>query len=157
MFICFFSLSSSMTGNLYEQAKEISVMRSIGFTKYIIMKLFVYEAFILVISSSFSGVVIGTWVGWGITVQRSMFVGMPTPLTFPKNEFIFILSASVICAFLSTYGPSKNLMARSIPDIARFNWKNKMPIYCNFYLQHGNTKVITLRTCIYEFLSNVFS
>lgn len=68
MFICFFSLSSSMTGNLYEQVKEISVMRSIGFTKRIIMKLFIYEAFILVLSSSFSGVVIGTWVGWGITL-----------------------------------------------------------------------------------------
>ena len=68
MFICFFSLSSSMTGNLYEQVKEISVMRSIGFTKGIIMKLFIYEAFILVLSSSFSGVVIGTWVGWGITL-----------------------------------------------------------------------------------------
>jgi len=68
MFICFFSLSSSMTGNLYEQVKEISVMRSIGFTKGIITRLYMYEAFILVISSSFSGVVIGTWVGWGITV-----------------------------------------------------------------------------------------
>ena len=120
MFICFFSLSSSMTGNLYEQVKEISVLRSIGVPKQNIMKLFIYEAFILVLSSSFSGVIIGTWVGWGITLQRSMFVGMPTPLTFPKNEFIFILSASIACAFLSTYGPSKNLMKMSIPDIARF-------------------------------------
>ena len=119
MFICFFSLSSSMTGNLYEQVKEISVMRSIGFTKGIIMKLFIYEAFVLVVSSSFSGVIIGTFVGWGITLQRSMFVGMPTPLNFPKNEFIFILTDSVICSFLSTYGPSKNLMAKSIPDISR--------------------------------------
>ena len=120
MFICFFSLSSSMTGNLYEQVKEISVLRSIGVPKANIMKLFIYEAFILVLSSSFSGVIIGTWVGWGITLQRSMFVGMPTPLTFPKNEFIFILSASIACAFLSTYGPSICLMKMSIPDIARF-------------------------------------
>lgn len=119
LFICFFSLSSSMTGNLYEHVKEISVMRSIGFTKGIITKLFIYEAFILVLSSSFSGVMIGTWVGWGITLQRSMFVGMPTPLTFPTNEFLFILAASVVCSFLSTYGPAKNLMANSIPDISR--------------------------------------
>jgi ABC-type lipoprotein release transport system permease subunit len=119
MFICFFSLSSSMSGNLYEQVKEISVMRSIGFTKRIIMKLYIYEAFILVISGSFSGVLIGTCVGWSISVQRSMFVGMPTPLTFPFKEFFFILTVSIICAFLSTYGPSKNLMNRSIPDIAR--------------------------------------
>ena len=119
MFICFFSLSSSMTGNLYEQVKEISVMRSVGFTKGIIIKLFVYEAFILVMSSSFSGVVIGTVVGWTITLQRSMFIGMPTPLTFPQSEFVFILTASMICAFLSTYSPSKSLLAKSIPDIAR--------------------------------------
>lgn len=119
MFICFFSLSSSMTGNLYEQVKEISVMRSIGFPKGVIMKLFVYEAFILVVSASFSGVVIGTLVGWGMTLLRSMFVGMPTPLTFPQNEFVFILTTSIICAFLSTYSPSKALMAKSIPDIAR--------------------------------------
>lgn len=32
MFLCFFSLSSSMTANLYEQTKEIGVMRAIGFT-----------------------------------------------------------------------------------------------------------------------------
>ena len=119
MFICFFSLSSSMTGNLYEQVKEISVMRAIGFSKAVIMKLFVYEAFILVVSSSFSGVWIGTAVGWGMTLLRSLMIGMPTPLTFPKNEFVFILTASIICAFFSTYSPSKALMAKSIPDIAR--------------------------------------
>ena len=119
MFICFFSLSSSMTGNLYEQCKEISVMRAIGFTKGVITKLFIYEAFILVLSSSFSGVAIGTCVGWSITMQRSMFVGMPTPLTFPQNEFFFIVTVSIICAFLSTYRPSTNLMKFSIPDIAR--------------------------------------
>jgi len=33
MFLCFFSLSSSMTANLYEQSKEIGVMRAIGMKK----------------------------------------------------------------------------------------------------------------------------
>ena len=120
MFICFFSLSSSMTGNLYEQVKEISVMRSIGFEKRLVTKLFIYEAFILVLSSSFSGVVIGTFLGWGISLQRSLFVGIPAPLTFPQSEFIFISVASILCAFLSTHNPVKMLMAKSIPDIARF-------------------------------------
>lgn len=119
MFICFFSLSSSMTGNLYEQVKEISVLRAIGCTRGVIMKLFMYEAFILVLSSSFSGVVIGTLVGWSITLQRSIFIGMPTPLTFPQYEFVFIVSSSILCAFLATYSPSRQIMQHSIPDIAR--------------------------------------
>jgi ABC-type antimicrobial peptide transport system permease subunit len=56
-----------MTGNLYEQCKEISVMRAIGCTKSVITKLYIYEAFILVVASSFSGVIIGTIVGWSIS------------------------------------------------------------------------------------------
>lgn len=31
MFLCFFSLSASMSANLYEQSKEIGVLRAIGF------------------------------------------------------------------------------------------------------------------------------
>lgn len=56
-----------MTGNLYEQCKEISVMRAIGFTKTVITKLYVYEAFVLVVASSCSGVMIGTITGWSIS------------------------------------------------------------------------------------------
>jgi hypothetical protein len=67
MFICFFSLSSSMSGNLYEQCKDIAVMRSIGFTKNIITKLYIYEAFILVVASSISGVGIGAIAGYSIS------------------------------------------------------------------------------------------
>ena len=67
MFLCFFSLSSSMTGNLYEQCKDIAVMRSIGFTKSIITKLYIYEAFILVAAASISGVQIGAIAGYSIS------------------------------------------------------------------------------------------
>lgn len=31
MFLCFFSLSSSMSANLYEQCKELGILRAIGF------------------------------------------------------------------------------------------------------------------------------
>ena len=34
MFLCFFSLSASMSANLYEQTKEIGVLRSIGLTSF---------------------------------------------------------------------------------------------------------------------------
>ena len=54
-----------------------------------------------------------------------MFVGMTTPLIFPLREFFFVLSASIVCAFLSTYSPSRILMKKSIPDIGRsLQWKN---------------------------------
>jgi len=94
-------------------------MRSIGFTKDIITKLYIYEAFILVVASSISGVVIGSCVGWSISFQRAMFVNMPTPFVFPFREFIFVSFVSIFCAFFSTYSPSRQLMTKSIPDIAK--------------------------------------
>ncbi len=121
MFICFFSLSSSMTGNLFEQCKEISVMRAIGCTKNTITKLYIYEAFILVVASSFSGVCIGTIVGWSISFQRSMFINLPTPFLFPWKEFCFIFTVSILCAIFSTLSPSRQLMSKSIPEISKHN------------------------------------
>ena len=47
MFLCFFSLCASMTANLYEQKKEVGVLRAIGFTKYRVRMLYFYEALIL--------------------------------------------------------------------------------------------------------------
>ena len=33
-YLCFFSLSASVSANLYEKKKELSVIRATGFTKY---------------------------------------------------------------------------------------------------------------------------
>ena len=83
MFICFFSLSSSMLGNLYEQCKEISVMRAIGFSKDKITKLYVYEAFILVIASSINGstnVVVASGAAISLAVGAPIVI-KPAPAT----------------------------------------------------------------------------
>ena len=64
MFLCFFSLSASMSANLYDQTKEIGIMRAMGVTKMRIKLLYFYEALILVFSASILGVLIGVTVGW---------------------------------------------------------------------------------------------
>ena len=67
MFLCFFSLSASMSANLYQQSKEIGIMRAIGMSKSEVLRIFIYEAFILVISSAVQGIAIGLIIGWLIT------------------------------------------------------------------------------------------
>ena len=69
MFLCFFSLSASMSANLYEQTKEIGILRSIGFTNIRIKLLYFYEALILVFTSSILGVLIGVMVGMTMALQ----------------------------------------------------------------------------------------
>ena len=72
MGLCFFSLSSSMSANLMEQVKEISVLRAIGNTKTMITLLFMYEAFVLVLSSSMIGMIVGFAIGYTMALQQTL-------------------------------------------------------------------------------------
>ena len=83
MFLCFFSLSSSMSANLYDQTKEIGILRALGYTRFRLVLLYVYEAFILVIASSFLGLMVGTIAAFTMVLQYSEFVGSPPVMYFP--------------------------------------------------------------------------
>ena len=48
MFMSFFSLSASMSANLYGQTKEIGILRSIGLTNWQVSRIYFYEAIIVV-------------------------------------------------------------------------------------------------------------
>ena len=64
MFLCFFALSANMTGNLYQQTKEIGVLRSMGVRKIRIKLLYFYESMVLVLASCLNGLLIGMLVGY---------------------------------------------------------------------------------------------
>ncbi len=83
MLICFFSLSSSMSANLYESSKELAILRATGLTCAQIEKIYIYEAFVLVMSSCVLGVLIGTVVGFTMTLQLMLFVEIPLIFYFP--------------------------------------------------------------------------
>jgi ABC-type antimicrobial peptide transport system permease subunit len=56
MVAAFFSLNSSMLTNISEQTKEVGILRAVGLTKAAIFRLYIYEAFILIIGASLLGV-----------------------------------------------------------------------------------------------------
>ena len=64
MFLCFFSLTASMSANLFEASKEIGILRAMGVTKGRIRMLYFYEALLLVNASCLLGIFIGTLVGY---------------------------------------------------------------------------------------------
>eukprot|EP00948_MAST-09A_sp_MAST-9A-sp1_P003404 g3404.t1 len=73
MTLCFFSLVASMIKNIRDQHKEIGILRSLGLTKNQLVRVYVYEAFVITASSSLFGVVVGTIVAWTFTMQRNLF------------------------------------------------------------------------------------
>jgi ABC-type antimicrobial peptide transport system permease subunit len=55
-----------------EQVKEISVLRAIGNSKFTIVRLYVYEAFVLVLSSSVIGLFVGFAIGYTMALQQTL-------------------------------------------------------------------------------------
>lgn len=119
MFLCFFSLSASMTANLYEQKKEVGVLRAMGFSKYRVRMLYFYEALILVLSSCILGVLIGVAVGYTVLLQFNLFLNANVAAFFPWGQFVLVMILSLVCAFLSTWGPATKLTNRQIASIFR--------------------------------------
>ena len=108
-----------MGANLYEQSKEIAILRSIGFTRVRIWLIYFYEAILVVFSACLFGIVVGVLVGLTMVLQQDIFLHQPFDFYFPWRQTIEILLISVICALLSTLGPAYKLTRMPISQIFR--------------------------------------
>jgi ABC-type antimicrobial peptide transport system permease subunit len=115
MTICFFALLSSMSTNVLEQSKEIGILRSIGMHKFPIYRLYTWEAFVLVISASLLGVIVGTVVAYSMMLQNSLLTQVPLKFEFPVFQLATVLVVSMICSVLASYGPIAYLL--NLPSI----------------------------------------
>ena len=119
MFLCFFSLTASMSANLYDQSKEVGILRAIGVTKGRIRILFFYEALILVFASCILGIFIGMIVGYTMVLQQNLFLQTADVYFFPWQQTLEILALSIVCSFLATFGPASQLVANQIASLFR--------------------------------------
>jgi len=119
MFMCFFALSANMSANLWNQSKEIGVLRAMGFTSWRIKMLYFYEATVLVLASCMMGIIVGCFVAYTFILQQSLVLQVPTSFFFPWQQFLIVFVASFICAIFSTFGPVGMLTKLPISQIFR--------------------------------------
>jgi putative ABC transport system permease protein len=108
-----------MSANLFEQSKEIGILRSLGVTTRQTYRLYFYEALILVFSGALLGTSIGTFLSFTMTLQYSSFVGMPTAFYFPIWHLLLIFLTSLLCALLSTFAPARSILQRPVAATLR--------------------------------------
>jgi ABC-type antimicrobial peptide transport system permease subunit len=108
-----------MSANLFESAKELGVLRSIGITTTRIKVLYFYEAFLMVLASCVLGTLIGSSVGYVVCIQQNLFTVNKNHFVFPTEQLFVILACSLLCAFLSTYGPTSHLTKKQISEMFR--------------------------------------
>jgi ABC-type antimicrobial peptide transport system permease subunit len=119
MAISFFSLMSSMYTNIKEQTKEIGVIRALGIPKSWVYRIYIYEAFLLVVASSLLGIVIGTITSYTMNSQQSLFTQLPLAFNFPYLLLGVVLFCSLFFSLLSAWSPIRAVLTHRIVQILR--------------------------------------
>ena len=119
LMLCFFSLVSSMISNITEQAQDIAIIRSMGLSKRDVVKVYVYEAFILVVASAGLGCGTGWSIAWTFSSQRSLFTQLPLAFYFPWPIVVTVIGSAVVCAMLAAGVPSYKLVQKRITQLLR--------------------------------------
>jgi len=122
LFLCLFSVISSMYVNIYEQSKEVAVLRAIGLSKFQTYKVYLYEATILILTSCFMGIGVGALVGFTITAQIGIYASYPVGFDMPTTLLWQILGASFVSAMLSVILPLVQVLSKTVSHVMRVNF-----------------------------------
>jgi ABC-type antimicrobial peptide transport system permease subunit len=118
--VCFFALMSSTATNVFEQAKEIGILRAMGMAKWPIQRAFMWETLTVILTACVMGLVVGTFVAYTMLLQQGLFTQLPLPFSFPTYNVVVMVVLSLIFCFGATTGPVTRLLATpSISQIIR--------------------------------------
>jgi ABC-type antimicrobial peptide transport system permease subunit len=115
MTISFFALVSSTYVTVLEQLREIGVLRSVGISRWRMLRCYVYEALIIVLSSVILGLLIGVAMGWTMSAQRILFSQLPIPFSVPWSLFLIMCALSVIFGFVAAVLPLRSVLWKRTP------------------------------------------
>ncbi|CDW86568.1 abc-type antimicrobial peptide transport permease component [Stylonychia lemnae] len=121
MFLCFFSTSSTMSANLYQSSKEIGIMRAVGIRSHKLVRLYIYETFILILASSLLGLLIGLSISYIIMKTYDAQYKTGVSFYFPTEQLLLITFLSMIIAIFSTYKPTKDILKIKIGNLMRMS------------------------------------
>ena len=97
--IAFFLLMTSTTQNIQEAIWEYGVLRSMGLTQLEGRRIFMYEAFMVVVTASILGFTVGLVVTSMVTAQFYLFIEQPMDIEWP----VWILSGMLLVALCTTF------------------------------------------------------
>ena len=119
LIFCLFNLTASMTINIFEQKKEIAIMRSLGMKKRHVIFVYIAEAFILILTSSIIGSIIGSIISYTMALQFGVFTNVNVIFNLPTGSIIIIIIISIFGGIFSTYIPAKNMLNKSIAELIK--------------------------------------
>jgi ABC-type antimicrobial peptide transport system permease subunit len=112
--ICFFVLLVSFTSNITENAWEFGVLRAVGLTSFQVIRVYIYEAMSIILSSLILGTGLGMLVSATLTLQADLFTELAFEMRFPHLLFWSIVVMSLAVAVLGSWLPARKLAKKKI-------------------------------------------
>jgi putative ABC transport system permease protein len=108
-----------MLTNIREQGREVGVLRALGITRPQTVRLYLHEAVLLVLSASFSGIVIGSITAWTFSMQQQLFTGLPVPFVLPWGVIAVVVIMALVLGIFAAALPAWRSVKRPITVLLR--------------------------------------
>jgi ABC-type antimicrobial peptide transport system permease subunit len=119
LILTFFLLLVATTQNIKDNIWEYGVLRSMGVTKDEGRRIFMYEAFLVIVSAGILGIIIGIIVACLVTAQFNMFLELPFSLDFPIWLVFILCTVALSTTYMAVHYPVSQVNTSTIAKILK--------------------------------------
>ncbi|MEJ2697673.1 MAG: ABC transporter permease [Candidatus Sulfobium sp.] len=115
----FFSIFNTVTGALYSRVKEIGLLKSVGASRFQLLRLFLYQHLIL----GLLGGSVGFLAGVGMAYILNSLLDIGAIIRISTQYFWIALSLGVVCSLVAIFYPAYKLSRIKITETFRTQWE----------------------------------
>ena len=105
LILSFFLIWTSFYNNIRENISEYGIMRSIGVNKSQSVRIYLYEAAVIIIASTIVGTILGIIISSSIIFQFDIFFELPFTFNFPFKVYFILILFGIFLGLLGSYYP----------------------------------------------------
>jgi len=110
--LTFFLLLVSTSQNIKDNIWEYGVLRSIGLTKEEGKRIYMYEAFVVIVAAGILGIAVGLIVARTLAGQTYLFLELPAQLSAPGGLITLLTSVALITTYFAVKIPMMKINRR---------------------------------------------
>ena len=119
LILSFFLIWISFYSNIRENIEEYGIMRSIGITKKQSIRIYLYEAATIILSSIIIGTFIGVIISASLILQFDIFIELPFIFNFPYKLYFILITVGLFLGLLGSYYPTYAVNTLSLVKIMK--------------------------------------
>lgn len=120
LFVGFFSISNTMTMNVFERTREIGMLRSVGMTRRQVRRLVLAEAVMLGIMGGIMGLVFGIILSRVFILAMTAMSGYSLVYRLPLGRVLIALVVSIVVSLAAALTPAGRASRTNILDAIKY-------------------------------------